>query len=156
MKLVFVRHGQKANDDTLDDAKLPLDPTAIKQARHLSRALATRELTPRFIVSSLYQHALDTAKLLSGPRTRLVIPVTALTPHTPDPSFTMSTIITEAMEADVDLLQDCDVLMLVGHETRLSQLATRFLATSAKLEQLLPLEALIVDWHGTYVDRITS
>ena len=154
MKLVFVRHGQKVHDNTLDDAKLPLDPAATEQARNLASALAARGLTPRIIVSSQYRHALDTAELLRGARTRRVIPVTALTPHTPEPAFTMSTIITEAMEAGVDLLRDCDVLMLVGHETRLSQLATRLLATSTKLEQLSALEALVVDWHGTLEDRI--
>lgn len=156
MKLICVRHGRKMKDDTLDDSKLPLDPTATEQAANLARALAARGLTPRIIASSRYQHALDTAELLRGPRTRRVIPVTALTPHTPELAFTMSTIIAEAMEAGVDLLRDCDVLMLVGHETRLSQLTTRLMETSTELEQLSELEAFVIDWHGTLIDRIAS
>jgi phosphohistidine phosphatase SixA len=154
MKLVFVRHGPKIVDDTLEDADRPLDPSASELVGKLADALKRRSLTPRFIVSSRYRHALDTAALLRGPRTRRIIPVTALEPRTPECAFTMSTVIAEAMDAGVDLLRDCDVLMLVGHETRLSQLAARFLAEPTTLEQLSALESLVLDWHAVLEERI--
>lgn len=154
MRLVFVRHGRKVVNESLEDEELLLATEATKEVHALARALAARDLTPRVIVSSRYRHALDTSELLRGTRTRHLIPVTALTPHTPDSHFTMSTIVSEAVVAGVDLFRDCDVLMLVGHETRLSQLA----ATCAGLPregvpELSGLEALVLEWRGTILER---
>ena len=154
MKLIFVRHGPKLHDDTQDDAELPLAPSAYDRVERLAAALELGGLLPRVIVSSRYRHAHQTAERLRRKGPREVLPVTALTPHTPEVQFTMTTILSEAMQAGFDLLRDCDVLMLVGHKPRLTQLAEQLLGEEPAA--LSALEALVVDWHGTLQTRIAG
>lgn len=151
MHFIFVRHGPKEQLDGVADADLALAATAAESAHRLKMALAERQLVPHVIVSSRYRHALETAQLLRGERTRAVIPVTALTPHTAEKDFSMATIVSEALAAGVDLF-DWDVIMLVGHETRLSQL-TRLVAKQASMPELAPLEARIVELQSAEVAR---
>jgi phosphohistidine phosphatase SixA len=147
MRIIFVRHGPKEVGDETPDAEAPLAATAPAMAQRLSAALEERQLVPRYILSSRYRHALETAELLRGKRTRKVIPVTALTPCSAEKDFSMATIVADAWAAEVVLFEHCDVLMLVGHESRLSQLAGRLLQQPA-LERLAPLEALVVELNA--------
>lgn len=131
----------------MPDSEVPLAATAPAMAHRLTAALERRRLVPRYILSSRYRHALETAELLRGKRTRAVIPVTALTPHSAEKDFSMATIVGEAWAAEVDLFDHCDVLMLVGHESRLSQLANRLLQQPT-VGTLAPLEALVVELNA--------
>jgi phosphohistidine phosphatase SixA len=154
MYLVFVRHWPKATIDGVLDHDLGLADTAGPAAMLLNAALRRSGILPRFIVSSRHRHALETAELLRVKKTRAVIPVTALTPYTPEEDFSFATIVNEAWTLGVDLLEQCDVLMLVGHETRLSQLANRFLRRP-QMSQLAPLEALVVKVEITEHSRLS-
>jgi phosphohistidine phosphatase SixA len=82
MQLVFVRHGPKERSKSAADADQPLTSTATALGDRLRAALEARELVPRYILTSRYRHARETAELLRAKRTRAVIEVTALTPHT--------------------------------------------------------------------------
>jgi hypothetical protein len=86
--------------------------------------LEARGLRPRFILTSAWQHARDTAELLQVPITRAVVNVEGLTPKTPESRLSLPDMLTEAAPHGV-FFEGCDVLMLVGHEPRLSLLAGR-------------------------------
>jgi phosphohistidine phosphatase SixA len=155
MRLIFVRHGPKQRLDGVADSELPLDPSATGSVLQLRTALEERQLLPRFIMTSRYRHAVETAELLRAGRTRSVVPVTALTPHTKEEAFTMATIVMEAWSAGIDLFDAGDVLMFVGHETRLSQLAGRC-SRQAFTSQLAPLEALVIELGVSEVLRLQA
>jgi phosphohistidine phosphatase SixA len=144
MKLTLVRHARKQQSDgQLAEESRPIDGTEVSRAEALRESLRSQGLDPRYILTSSYLHARQTAELLRCPRTRQIIPITGLTPHTEERAFSLAAMLYEASAHSVEWTED-EVLLLVGHEGRLSNLAQRLTGTT-RPRQLNHLEGLTLE-----------
>jgi phosphohistidine phosphatase SixA len=153
MNLVLVKHGRKKAVKGRTEARWPLDPAEYRRVARLQEALERRGLKARFILTSRYLHAKDTASRLAVALTRQIVSVRGLTPRTDERHFTLANMLDEAAAKGV-VWEGCDTLMLVGHEPRLSTLAGRLV--SAYVEPLKHLEALVVNLKFDLGDRLQS
>jgi phosphohistidine phosphatase SixA len=150
MQLVFVRHGERERCG-IDEIRQPLTAAAVQKAAALREALAERSIKPRYILTSRYEHARQTAECLRVDRTRAIVEVTGLTPGTDEALFSLPSIFHEASREGIGWEHD-GVVMLVGHEERLSNLVRTL--SGEPLERCLHhLEAFVVNVTAT-IQRI--
>src|SRR5438552_4884974 len=135
MIIVLLRHGRKQGSE-LPDEDRPLDAAEYGRADRVRERLAAADLAPRYILTSRYRHAVETAERVRCKRTRAIIPVTGLTPHTDEAMFSLPAML---HESGVVWRPD-ERILLVGHELRLSNLA-QALTGEYREPQLDPLGA---------------
>jgi phosphohistidine phosphatase SixA len=143
MKLILLKHGRRDPAHAhLADAEQGLDPRELHRVEAVRGWLDAEAIAPRRILTSRHRHAVDTAHAVRCARTRTVVEVSGLTPGTAEAAFSLEAILLEGAAAGLSWPDD-DVIMLVGHETRLSQLAARLLA-QPRGRYLHHLEALVI------------
>jgi phosphohistidine phosphatase SixA len=130
MRVVLVRHGEKAALDNVEDDRQPLSSDGEQQVRSLARILRRLDVRPDIYLTSKHEHAVATAALLasqlSEPAIADVKQVAALTPRSTTSTF--EEILEEAETLGVPF-RDFREVALVGHEPRLNQLITRLTRT---------------------------
>jgi phosphohistidine phosphatase SixA len=119
--LLLVRHAEREREG---GERAPLTRLGRRQAETLGSMFnSVLSLRPEAILCSRSSHAREHADIVSRQITQgvIVIPVTALTPHTSDTDFTVAGMLHEAgKQLDLNRLR---VVACVGHEPRLGQLA---------------------------------
>lgn len=139
VQVILVRHAER-----MDHGAEPLTPEGRSDAASLGQWLnLAASYTPDAILCSRESHAREHAGITWGHLTRQVplIPVTALTPHTPDPEFSFS-----AMRREAGVLIDWGrlrTILCIGHEPRLSQLTKQM--TGRATDWLQKAELQIVE-----------
>jgi phosphohistidine phosphatase SixA len=127
VRFVLVRHADRhwgANDE-----ETLLTEAGREQVRNLADSFVRLGVIPGIYLTSRFKHAQETATILaeriSGIPSPRICPVCTLTPHSP--GFSLEVLLDEAdaMQAD---LSGKNVIVLVGHEPRLSQLLARVMA----------------------------
>jgi phosphohistidine phosphatase SixA len=141
VEILLVRHGAR-NERARGAEREGLSDHGHHQASTLAEALSRRKVRPTWYLTSRHQHARDTARIL---RDRLsdantpLLELDALTPRRG--SEALDRLVPEAESRHVDLA-DSDSVCIVGHEGRLSNLATEL--TGSRIRQLDHGEALLV------------
>ena len=146
---IFIRHGHTTlsgktdllNRPGLDEQRdAALLESEREPAARLRAVLIRRHLEPRYVLCSSWRHARDTARLVAG-EVAAIAEAVALTPHTPDSAFSLESLRDSGAEAGIDWAS-VPCVALVGHETRLSQLAE--MMTGVTVPRLARLSAGIV------------
>jgi phosphohistidine phosphatase SixA len=144
MKLILLKHGRRnPADRDLDDPAQGVDPAELPRIAAVREWLLVERLAPRQILTSHHRHARETAEVVRCPRTRSIVAVTGLTPGTDEQQFSLEAILVEAAQKGVSWAH-AEILMLVGHETRLSQLA-ECLTGVPRPRLLHHLESMVID-----------
>jgi phosphohistidine phosphatase SixA len=120
VRLLLVRHGERERDG---DELAPLSSGGRWQAEALARWLAVPPFRPEAILCSRSRHSREHGEITSGlmPVPLAVVPVTALTPHTPESEFNWASLRRESASR-VDWARSRTILC-IGHHPRLQQLA---------------------------------
>src|SRR3974390_1460670 len=114
MKIYLIRHGDRVKHQLRPDVDEPLTPTEEDQVKALARKLQD-EGVPTLFLSSRYNHALQTGKILQAtmnPNAPL-ISLKALTPIPAD--FALTDISCEVNLAGQDLSHHNTVAMIMHH-----------------------------------------
>jgi len=125
--IVLVRHGARSPGEVSGS----LSERGRHQTRVLARALKLRGVAPEVVVTSRREHAKETASLLSGAlgQDAGLVEVDALTPGGGPGGI--DELFSEVELAVGDRLKSAACILFVGHEGRLSDLATEL--TGARL-----------------------
>jgi phosphohistidine phosphatase SixA len=127
VKILLIRHGSREHSG--EDADAALAASGRKQMHQVADLLKRLELLPSIYLSSHFRHAGESASLLAkevsttskGP-VPAILSLCSLTPHSP--TSLLEEIIDESQAMHFKW-QATDVIVVVGHEPRLSQLLTR-------------------------------
>lgn len=155
LTLVLVRHGEREVGEP--DSDQPLTDLAIEQAKRLGKRLLELADRPGQILVSTHRHARQTVEGIVLGMGLEPVPTNeshALTPGTGGdgiPHWLRDELYRELKEAITD---KNSIVLLVGHETRLSQIVLGF--TGQRLRPLLALESICITakawkalWLGT-------
>jgi phosphohistidine phosphatase SixA len=143
LRIVLIKHGphELQSEDTPDE-ETELTAVGRDRTQNLATVLRRRGVILDHCFTSWHRHSRETADILvrsvGHPRAQIV-EVEALTPGTPEQSFTIENIHDQADSKGIELNRDCTVA-LVGHELRLSKLISRM--TGKRFEELDHLEAI--------------
>jgi phosphohistidine phosphatase SixA len=155
LRIVLVRHGER--EPGKDGGHLHLTPAAKEQAETFGRRLSSLCDPPTLILASRWKHALQTAQQIAsgaGWNASPIREVGGLTPHSESSSTNHWA--DDQLYGDLPQpAQSADsIVLLVGHETRLSQLILRF--TGKRRRPLEALEAACVqadDWKSLWLGQ---
>jgi phosphohistidine phosphatase SixA len=124
MQIIFVRHGTRERTPGVLDRDQPLSSEGTEQVDGLRRFLGSIGIQPTRCLSSAYSHARQTAeRLLGGPmpdRQALGQALNVLTPK--DSSDGIEAFV---QEAHAEEFLSNDIILVVGHEPRLSRLLAK-------------------------------
>ena len=125
-RIILMRHGTKDRTGNVRDEHMPLSQEGKLETERQANLLDKVDVRPEIYLTSHFQHAEDTGKLLAdrlgGGIPARVTKLCSLTPHSPMETF--EEIVAEARSVNVDL-ETAKVILFIGHEPRLSQLLTR-------------------------------
>jgi phosphohistidine phosphatase SixA len=142
LQAILVRHAEK--DGSGDDA--PLSESGRESTSQLGSFLAKLGLRPALVLTSRFVHARETADGLAmkfPPTSPPILKVDALTPvPATRERFSIETMVDEAAVAG-HCLTDNTTAIFVGHEPRLTQLAT--IMTRQRIPPLERLEAVCIE-----------
>jgi phosphohistidine phosphatase SixA len=133
VRLVLVRHGDRERDG---GELAPLTPGGRWQAEGVAAWLDSIELLrPQLILCSRSRHAHEHAEIVCGLLVKKVpvVPVTALTPHTPESEFTVQGMLRDGAAAMA--LTGVTTITCIGHEPRLQQLTEQVTGTQPEVLQ---------------------
>src|SRR5438876_701981 len=126
VRIILMRHGTKDRTSNLRNEHMPLSQEGKLETERQANLLDKVDIRPEMYLTSYFQHAEDTGKLLadrlgSGITARIT-KLCSLTPHSPTETF--EEIVAEARSVNLDL-ETAKVILLIGHEPRLSRLLIR-------------------------------
>jgi phosphohistidine phosphatase SixA len=137
MDVVLVRHGVQGRS-----GGRPLSPHGAHQVSSLAAALQRRKVRATHFLTSESPHAFHTAEVLRERLASASTPMVALAALTPKGgSESLDRLVAELDECALDL-SAASVIVVVGHEGRLSNLATEL--TGSRIRPLAHGEALTV------------
>ena len=133
MRILLIRHGSR--EHVGEDPETSLSVMGQTQIRLVANILNRLQLLPSVYLSSHHKHAEESAFLLardicesSGKPSPAILNLCSLTPNSPTSS--LEEIIDEAKAMQVEW--NADVIAVIGHEPRLSQLLTRLTGTRTR------------------------
>jgi phosphohistidine phosphatase SixA len=135
IRVVFVRHGRKVPIEGRPDHDAPLAPGEADRLAHIADRLDAESARPEVWWASHFDHCWQTASCLN----RSVHPVyrlCGLTPYSADDGFRTDRLLQEANNLGAPM-NSVTQLGIVGHESRLSQLATAMIAHEGGTVQIL-------------------
>ncbi len=152
--IILVRHAERERGS--GDRELPLTAHGAEQAEKFGRRLFELCDRPTRVLTSSFKHARQTAELMirgAGFDPSQIHGTAALTPERAPAAAHWAD---DQLYADMQeaLAPEHPVILLVGHETRLSQLILRF--TGERRRQLNALEAACVEaegWQALWLGR---
>jgi phosphohistidine phosphatase SixA len=147
VSFVLVRHGDRERNDP-EDSHTPLSAAGRASVLGLARRLSEFGVRPDVVITSKYQHALETAQILARALSGEIVPVGAFTPH--DPGETLPQIIAEAKAAGADLLA-ASTVVFVGHEPRLSQLTQALTSQQSLRLEYAEARGIEADTFGEFL-----
>jgi phosphohistidine phosphatase SixA len=149
VNVILIRHGEREKKKDILDKHAPLTPEGEQSTGKIAEFLSELKLESIFILTSRWKHAQQTADLLAnrlGIPLPMIVKVNALTPEKKY-ECSIEAVIKEAqidslIEHAKNRTYNC-VIIFVGHEPRLTQLAT--MMTSMRFPPLDRLECLCID-----------
>lgn len=139
-RAILVRHGEKQTGE--GDDKASLSSKGVQQARRVGEFLKSLSLGAELILTSRFAHARETAEELArNLGVTRIIEAAPLTPNTKS-DFSIEALVAEAADKGCPL-PDHGVILLVGHEPRLTQVST--MMTSQRFPPLDRLEFLCIE-----------
>ena len=149
VSVILIRHGEREKKKDIPDKHAPLTPEGEQSAGKIAKFLSELKLESIFILTSRWKHAQQTADLLAnglGIPLPMIVNVDALTPEKKYECSIEAVVKQAQIESLIGYAKDStdnSVLVFVGHEPRLTQLAT--MMTSRRFPPLDRLECLCID-----------
>lgn len=152
VRMLLVRHAERERQG---GELAPLTAVGQLQAGSLGSWLVTSTVfRPSAILCSHSRHAQEHAAIVAGAlaTSAPVVLVTALTPHTPEPDFSV-----RSMRLEAGLVvnwERADNIMCIGHEPRLNQLAREMTGETTQALQFGEVLCIEADsWEGLEMGR---